>query len=94
MREDPQSSERIRNRLKIQSSRPAPPSRERFTVRRIIGVGDLWVARYVLSDGGRPSYTASIVEARDGKVARETRYFGDPFAPGALRAPPWVERMP
>ena len=30
--------------------------------------------------------------APDGKVARETQYFGDPFEPGASRAQ-WVERM-
>jgi hypothetical protein len=29
---------------------------------------------------------------RDGKVARETQYFGDPFEPGPSRAQ-WVERM-
>jgi hypothetical protein len=28
---------------------------------------------------------------RDGKVARETQYFDDPFEPGLLRAQ-WVER--
>ena len=40
-----------------------------------------------------PSYTVSIMEFRDGKVARETQYFGDPFEPGPSRAQ-WVERMP
>jgi hypothetical protein len=33
---------------------------------------------------GQPSYTVSIMEFRDGKVVRETQYFGDPFEP-ALR---------
>jgi hypothetical protein len=41
---------------------------------------------------GRPSYTVSIMEFRDGKVARETQYFGDPFEPGPSRAH-LVERM-
>jgi hypothetical protein len=41
--EYPQSGERIRERRKIQSSRDAQPNRKRFTVRRIIGAGDLWV---------------------------------------------------
>ena len=31
-------------------------------------------------------------EFRDGKVARETQYFADPFEPGPSRAQ-WVERM-
>ena len=38
-------------------------------------------------------YTVSIMEFLDGKLARETQYFGDPFEPGPSRAQ-WVERMP
>ncbi len=41
---------------------------------------------------GKPSYTASIMEFRDDKVARETQYFADPFVAPAWRAQ-WVERM-
>ena len=67
--EYPQSGERIRGRRKIQSSRAAQPNRKRFTVRRIIGAGDLWVTEYVLTYDGRPSYTVSIMEFVDGKVA-------------------------
>ena len=91
--EYPQSGERIRERRNIQSSRAAQPNRKRFTVRRIIGAGDLWVTEYVLTYDGRPSYTVSIMEFLDGKVARETQYFGDPFEPGPSRAQ-WAERMP
>ena len=90
--EYPQSRERIRGRRNIQSSRAAQPNRKRFTVRRIIGAGDLWVTEYVLSYDGQPSHTVSIMEFRDGKVVRETQYFGDPFEPGPSRAQ-WVERM-
>jgi hypothetical protein len=86
-------SERIRGRLKIQSSRAARPNRKGFTVRRIIGASDLWVTEFVLTYDGRPSYTGSIMEFLDGKVARETQYFGDPFEPSPSRAQ-WVERMP
>jgi len=91
--EYPQSGERIRGRQKIQSSRAAQPNRKHFAVRRIIGAGDFWVTEYVLTYDGRPSYTVSIMEFVDGKVARETQYFGDPFDPGPSRAQ-WVERMP
>src|SRR3954454_12902523 len=70
--EYPQSGERLRGRRKIQSSRAAQPNRKRFTVRRMIGAGDLWVTEYVLTYDGRPSYTVSIMEFREGKVARET----------------------
>ena len=86
----PQSGERIRGRHNIQESRTVQPNRKRFTVRRIVGSGDLWVTEFVLSYDGIPSYTVSIMEFRDGKVARETQYFGDPFEPGPSRAQ-WVE---
>lgn len=89
----PQSDERIRGREKIQLSRAAQPNRKRFTVRRIIGGGDLWVTEYILTYDGQPSYTVSIMEFRDGKVAHETQYFADPFEPGPSRLQ-WAERMP
>ena len=90
--EYPQSGERIRGRVNIQLSRTAQPNQKRFAVRRIVGSGQLWVTEYVLTYDGRPSHTVSIMEFRDGKVARETQYFGDPFEPGASRAQ-WVERI-
>ncbi len=89
----PQSGERIHGRQKIQLSRAAQPNRKRFTVRRIIGGGDLWVTEYILTYDRQPSYTVSIMEFRDGKVAHETQYFANPFEPGPSRAQ-WVERMP
>ena len=90
--EYPQSGERIRGRHNIQASRVAQPNAKRFTVRRIVGAGDLWVTEFILTYDGQPSYTVSIMEFLDGKVARETQYFGDPFEPGPSRAQ-WVERM-
>ena len=88
----PQSGERIRGRHNIQESRFAQPNKKRFTVRRIIGSGDLWVTDFVLTYDGQPSYTVSIMEFKDGKVAHETQYFGDAFEPGPSRAQ-WVELM-
>jgi len=90
--EYPQSGERIRGRRNIQASRVAQPNMKRFTVRRILGAGDLWVTEFILAYDGQPSYTVSIMELDDGKVARETQYFGDAFEPGPSRAL-WVERM-
>jgi hypothetical protein len=90
--EYPQSGERIRGRHNIQASRTAQPESKRFTVRRIVGGGALWVTEFILTYNGRPSYTVSIMEFLDGKVARETQYFGDPFEPGPSRVQ-WVERM-
>jgi hypothetical protein len=90
--EYPQSGERIRGRHNIQASRTAQPNKKRFTVSRILGAADLWVTEFILSYDEKPSYTVSIMEFKDGKVARETQYFGDPFEPGPSRAQ-WVERM-
>ena len=88
----PQSGERTRGRRNIQNQRAGQPSKKRFTVRRIIGGGDLWITEYILTYDGKPSYTVSIMEFRDDKVARETQYFADPFVAPAWRAQ-WVERM-
>src|SRR5271154_1187 len=90
--EYPQSGERIRGRRNIQASRTVQPNEKRFSVRRIVGAGNLWVTKFVLTYDERPSYTVSIMEFRDGRVARETQYFGDPFEPGPSRAH-LVERM-
>jgi hypothetical protein len=88
----PQSGERIRGAYAIQASRMAQPSRKRFAVRRVLGGGDLWVSEIVLSYDAQPVHVVSIMEFDDGKVARETQYFGDPFAPGPSRAQ-WVEQI-
>jgi hypothetical protein len=84
--EYPQSGERIRGRHNIQASRMAQPNAKRFKVRRITGSGGLWVTEFILSYDGLPSYSVSIVEVLDGKVIRETQYFGDPFEAGPSRA--------
>jgi SnoaL-like domain len=88
----PQSGERIRGRANIQASRTAQPNLKRFTVRRMLGGGDLWISELVMTYDGRPSYVVSIMEFDGGQVVHETQYFGDPFEPGPSRAQ-WVERM-
>ncbi|MUL45828.1 nuclear transport factor 2 family protein [Mycobacterium sp. CBMA293] len=88
--EYPQSGERIRGRDNIQASREAQPNAKRFTVRRIVGSGDLWISELVMTYDGHPSYVVSIMEFEDDKVVRETQYFGDPFSPGLSRTQ-WVE---
>jgi hypothetical protein len=88
----PQSGERTRGRRNIQSQRASQPSNKRFTVRRVIGSGDLWVTEFILSYDNKPSYTVSIMEFRGDKVARETQYFADPFPAPAWRAQ-LVEQM-
>jgi ketosteroid isomerase-like protein len=90
--EYPQSGERIRGRQNIQASRAAQPNAKRFTLRRIVGGGNVWISELVLTYDGQPSYVVSIMEVEDGKVVRETQYFGDPFDPGPSRVQ-WVERL-
>jgi hypothetical protein len=82
----PQSGERIRGRRNIRESRFVQPNKKHFTVRRIIGSGDLWVTEFVLSYDGIPSYAVSIMQFRDGLVASETQYFADRFEPSPTRA--------
>ena len=82
----PQSGERIHGRRNIQESRVVQPNKKRFSVRRIIGSGDLWITEFILAYDGIPSYAVSIMEFRDGLVAHETQYFGDRFDPAPSRA--------
>ena len=88
----PQSGERTRGRSNIQGQRSSQPNKKRFTVRRIVGGGDLWVTELILTYDGKPSCTVSIMEFTGDKVTRETQYFADPFVAPASRAQ-WVERM-
>jgi ketosteroid isomerase-like protein len=82
----PQSGERIHGREDIRASREAQPNSKRFTVRRVLGGGRLWISELVLTYDGQPSYVVSIMEFEGGEVVRETQYFGDPFEPGPTRA--------
>ena len=88
----PQSGERIRGRASIQALRENHPSKLRFATRRILGGGELWLTEYVITYDDDPVHVVSIMEFRDGKVARETHYFADPFEPPEWRSQ-WVERM-
>jgi hypothetical protein len=90
--EYPQSGERIRSRSSIQASRTAQPNQKRFTLRRILGGGDLWISELVLTYDAQPMYVVSIMEFEGGKVVRETQYFGEAFEPGPSRTQ-WIERM-
>ncbi len=91
--EYPQSGEVIRGRSSIQALRTRHPAVRTFTVRRIVGAGDVWVTEYLLTYDGRPTNTVSIMEFSEGRVVRETQYFADPFDPPAWRSQ-WVETAP
>src|ERR1700693_5927986 len=73
--EYPQSGERTRGRSNIQNQRASQPNKKRFSIRRIIGSGELWVTEFILTYDGKPSYTVSIMEFKGNKVARGTHYF-------------------
>jgi hypothetical protein len=88
----PQSGERIRGAQGICASRMAQPSRKRFTVRRVLGGGALWISEVTLTYDEQPVFVVSIMQFEAAKVVRETQYFGDPFEPGRSRTQ-WVERM-
>jgi hypothetical protein len=89
----PQSGERILGRKNLQALRSHHPGKPSgFTVKRILGKGDLWITEYTIAYQGRPSFTVSIMEFRDdGKVVHETQYFADPFEAPAWRSQ-WVQR--
>lgn len=89
----PQSGERIRGRHNIRESRQVQPNRKRFSIRRILGAGNLWITEYILTYDDVPSYVVSIMEFREGLVFHETQYFAEPFDPGPSRAH-LVERAP
>src|SRR5256886_14613448 len=89
--EYPQSGEVIRGRSNLQALRSHHPGRPSgFSVRRIVGKGNLWITEYVIIYEGKRAYTVSIMEFRDEKVSHETQYFADPFNAPAW-PPPWVE---
>jgi hypothetical protein len=82
----PQSGERFRGRAKIQAQRGGHPAERHFTVRRILGAGNLWVSECVITYDGAPTYSVSVMELADGLVRHESQYFADPFTAPASRA--------
>jgi ketosteroid isomerase-like protein len=89
----PQSGERFRGRATIAAQRGAHPADRHFTVLRISGGGDLWVSECVITYDGAPTYSVSVMEFTDGRVAHETQYFADPFPAPQSRAR-LAERIP
>jgi len=90
----PQSGERLRGRQKMKEFQEAhagsrPPRR----LRRVLVRDGLWVVEGVIDyGGGREVDFVLILELRDGKVFRETRYYADPFEASESREQ-WFERM-
>ena len=90
--EMPQSGERIRGREKMREFQEAYPNPPSMQLRRVIVRDGLWVVEIVSDYGGQIYNATLIIELRDGKVLRETRYYAEPFEAPEWRAQ-WVERM-
>lgn len=89
----PQSGERIVGREACAVVyRNYPGGSPTYRLKRITGEGDHFVIESIADYGGQRVYVANIVEFHDGKIVRQTDYFGDPFEAPAWRSQ-WVERM-
>jgi ketosteroid isomerase-like protein len=91
--EMPQSDERIRGRVNMRAFQEAYPNPPSIQPRRVVGSGDVWVIEGRSDYGdGQIYHVAMIVEFRDGKIWRDTRYYAEPFQAPEWRAQ-WVEPM-
>lgn len=96
VQEWPQSGERLSKEASVRLTERYPEmsgTTPRFTYRRMIGGGDVYVVEGTIDYGdGIPVSYVSIGEVRDGKIAKVTEYFANPFEAPAWRAD-FVERM-
>lgn len=86
----PQSGEKVTggdNRRAIYAAFPGLPT---ITPRRMLSGADLVIAEASLDYDGPVFKTVFIFEFRDGKIARETAYWAEPFDPPEWRSQ-WVE---
>jgi hypothetical protein len=91
--EFPQSGERMDRDGLRRLQEHFPDGAPRIQVRRLTGAGDLWIVETVIRyTDGKVFHGANIVEFRDGKLWKETRYYGEPFEAPAWRAE-WAERI-
>lgn len=92
----PQSGERLTKAASIRMAESYPQmsgTTPKFKYRRMIGGGDVFVVEGTIDYGdGVPVSFVGVGEIRDGKVARMTEYFANPFEAPAWRAD-FVERM-
>ena len=94
--EMPQSGERIRgpeNMRAFQEAYPDNSDAPTIRIRRVLAREGLWIVESIVDyGGGQVMHGVAILELKDGKVWRDTRYFAEPF-----EAPGWrahlVERM-
>lgn len=88
----PQSGEQVVGGDARRAVYGAFPSLPTVTPRRILAADDLVVLEASLDYGGGAVYhTVFVLEFRDGRIARETAYWAEPFEAPAWRAQ-WVTR--
>jgi hypothetical protein len=91
--EMPQSGERFRGREKMREFQKAYPTPPKIHLRRVLVKDGLWVVEGVNDYGGGQVFdVVLIIELRDGKMWRDTRYYAEPFEAPEWRAA-WAERM-
>jgi hypothetical protein len=98
VQEWPQSGERIRGKANIAKMNEGYSANTgtapKATLRRVLKPGEAWIIESTIDYGdGTPVSSVAIIElGTDGKIARETDYFANPF-----EAPEWrkqfVEQM-
>ena len=92
----PQSGERLTKAASVRMTDNYPQmsgTNPSFTYRRMLGGGDLFVVEGTIDYGdGIPVSYVGVGEVRDGKIAKMTEYFANPFEAPAWRAD-FVERM-
>ena len=90
VQEWPQSGERLTREASMRLLEAYPErsgTQPQFTYKRMIGGGDVFIIEGTVDYGdGVPVSYVGIGELRDGKVAKLTEYFANPFEAPAWRA--------
>jgi hypothetical protein len=84
-----QSGERFDRDGMREVQRGFPGGPPQMDLARLAGEGDVWVAELVSDYGDERGGTFNvclILEFKDGKIARETRYYAEPFEAPEQRA--------
>jgi len=90
VQEWPQSGERLTSKAAcLAVYRGYPGGSPTISPTRISGDGDHWTVESEMHYGPALVHAVSIFEFRNGRIVRETDYFGDPFEPPAWRSQ-WV----
>ena len=87
--EMPQSGERISGREKMRQFQEAYASPPTIQLRRVMFRDGLWVIEGVNDYGEGQMFTVVLmIELKDGKMWRDTRYYAEPFV-----APEWRAQL-